>query len=307
MDVSRLSCDELPDDIALRLREASLFSSSGFARLWAAQGGSDVYWIVGEKSSPTAVLTGVEFGKRPSRRFQSMPDGLYSRLVMFDEDADVGEVSQALLKGLEGAGYLKLYLTDYYGSLVETAEFKSVECETGLVDITQPDWQPPDKKLQSEIRKAEREGVASVPFDLERHFDSFVSLMQASEKRHGREPKYPEQFFRRLAELAQRDARIRWVVVEHEEALATSHIFLVDADQIINWQVYFSKGFSFLKANQFVLYSMAREYAAQGVRHLNLGASPPEAETLSTYKKKWGGETHKYTCLQRESWLGKLV
>ncbi len=307
MNGSRLSGFELPDDIAIRLREASLFSSPEFARLWTAQGGSDVYWIAGEKSSPTAVLTGVEFGRKPSRRFQSMPDGLYSRLVVFDDAADVGEVSHSLLEGLEGAGYLKLYLTDYYGSFVDAAGFESVECETGLVDISQSDWLPPDKKLQSEIRKAEREGVVPLPFDPARHFESFTSLMEATEKRHGREPKYSEEFFRRLAELAERDSRARWVVVEHEGVLATSHIFLIDAEQIINWQVYFDKKFSFLKANQFVLYSMAREYAAQGIRYLNLGASPPEAGTLSDYKQKWGGESHKYTCLQRKSWLGKLV
>ena len=110
-----------------------------------------------------------------------------------------------------------------------------------------------------------------------------------------------------MAKLAMADTRIIWPVCEHEGRIAASHIYLVENDMVLYWQAFFDKEAASLKANQFMTWSTARECRRVGTKRLNLGASPPEAESLTDYKSKWGGETFKYNCYQRRSLLGRVL
>ena len=60
--------------------------------------------------------------------------------------------------------YLKTYLFDFCGSVPLHPRFETVLCATTLVDISDPEWVPPDRKLLSQIRKADREGIRVEPF-----------------------------------------------------------------------------------------------------------------------------------------------
>ncbi|MCX6834506.1 MAG: hypothetical protein NTW07_05125 [candidate division Zixibacteria bacterium] len=62
-----------------------------------------------------------------------------------------------------------------------------------------------------------------------------------------------------------------------------------------------------MKPNQAIMFAVVREMKSRGIRILNLGATPEDAATLSDYKEKWGGETYRYPCLVRKSWLGRLL
>ncbi len=307
MQWCKLKADDLSDLVVSRLNETSLFTSVGFARLWNDARGKDVYWAAQENERTLAVLPGVEFGRGRLGRFQAMPDGCYGRIVFVEPIPDRRAIYAGVAEALKKAGYARVHLYDYYRQFDPASSgFNRRRCRTGLVDISSPDWQPPDKKLLSEIRKAEREGVKVVGFDAEKHFDAFIALMHRTETRHGRKPKYAPAFFRALAALARLDSRVRWVVVEHQGRLAASHIYFVDGEMALNWQVYFDKAFSFLKPNQFIMFTVARELAGVGVRQLNQGASPSDAEGLGVYKQKWGSEEYDYDCLELTSWLGRL-
>jgi lipid II:glycine glycyltransferase (peptidoglycan interpeptide bridge formation enzyme) len=202
---------------------------------------------------------------------------------------------------------MRVHLADFHNQFPVTAGFQARRFETALVEMADANWWPPDKKIQSEIRKAEREGVQPISFDPGRHMAEFLQLMTHTEQRHGRRPKYPAAFFERLARLAEQDERVAWRVVEHDGRLAASHIYLQSGRQLLNWQVYFDKQYSFLKPNQCLLFHAARTAAARGLRYLNLGATPNDAVSLADYKRKWGGAEYRYPCLVRESWLGRLL
>ena len=306
MAIIKLKPAEVPPETAARLREATFLGSIQFASLWESIGGQPVCWAVEAGGGLQAALAGVEFGSGRFMRFQSMPDGLYSRAIILDRTVDIQDSAKALLKGIARAGYAKAYVNDYYGLFHPADDWQAFEECTILVDVAVPEWQPPDKKIRSEIRRAEREGTKLQTFDASRHLDSFLRLMQRTEKRHGRGPKYPALFFRALADLAERDSRVRWVIVEHEGEAAASHIYFIEGGLLLNWQVYFDKKFSFLKPNQFITSTVAIEAASQGIRYLNLGASPVEADSLRAYKMKWGGKDHAYRCLQKKTWLGRI-
>jgi len=308
MRTIRRTLTELSPTIIDRLNAASFFSSIGFAQLWRNQGGREIFWVTEEEGNVLAVLPGVEFGIVPFRRFQSMPDGCYAELVMLSEDADdrhraVRSTWQAIMK----AGYFRVHLTDYWGDFNGIENADVTEGKTLLVAIPDSSWEPPDKKIRSEIRKAEREGIIPESLDVCEHFDGFISLMRETEKRHNRKPRYNEKFFLALADLATIDDRLQWVIVRHEGKPAASHINFLVRDTLLNWQVYFDKSFSFLKPNQYMLYAAAIGTVSEGVRYLNLGASPADAEDLITYKRKWGGEERRYSFYRWASWLGRLL
>ncbi len=282
----------------------SLLASSGFMSLWRFQGGTPVIWTAVEDNAVVAILPGVEFGMSGVKRFQSMPDGLYTRLYTSEEPVD--DLSPRILDAIAKAGYSKTYLFDFYQSLGRHDSFEIVKHETSVLDISSPAWEPPDKKIQSEIRKAEREGISVSSLVPGRHLDRFLVLMRETEARHNRDQKYSDDFFRGLAELSKKDDRVVWLWCEHEGEGAASHIFLIEGNMALHWQVYFDKRFSFLKPNQYILFTQAKKLHARGVTRLNLGASLPEASGLKAYKEKWGGETVSYLSLVRRSGIGKL-
>ncbi|MEW5795138.1 MAG: GNAT family N-acetyltransferase [Candidatus Zixiibacteriota bacterium] len=303
----RLLTEELPSHAAVWLQRRTLLGSPTFVSLWETMGGLAVYWAWFEREKLIAVLPSVQFGTGRLARLQAMPDGLYTRAHFLEGAADKAAIVGQFAASIASQTFSKVYIHDYYGQLGTVAGYERIECETNQVDIGSGNWLPPDKKLQSEIRKALREEVPVRDFSLNRHLDPFLDLMSRTEKRHGRVPRYSGEFYRALGRLAMTDMRIRWLVCEQGDELAASHIYFVEGDMLLNWQVYFDKRFSSLKPNQLITYSLARELALRGVRILNLGATPVDAESLTAYKMKWGGDVYRYPCWRRYSWLGRLL
>lgn len=287
----------------------SFFGSNGFLSLWTVFGGKAVYWTLSENDEIVAVLPGVEFGSPPIKRFQANPDGCYSRFYIKDDYRNNSEeIIRQLVEAIARAGYTRSHIFDYYKQIpLPIKNYRLNDCRTNLIDISDPEWLPPDKKIQSELRKSDREEVAFRAFDYNRDFEKFMTLMKATEKRHNRPPRYSRSFYKKLGELSQNDERILWFWCEHEGAPVTSHISFVENDMILNWQVFYDKNYSYLKANQHILYYLGTNFNQAGVKYLNLGASPEEASGLRKYKSKWGGQAYFYPCFSHKSWLGKFL
>jgi hypothetical protein len=234
-----------------------------------------------------------------------MPDGLPSAVCFFSPTADRKQLSQTLLAAIAGHGYARSYVTDYHNTLPGAAGLDVQSCETAIVTLT-PDWNPPDKTLCSEIRKAEREGVAVQPFSVAEHLDDFLDLLRRTETRLGIEARYPDEFYDRLARYADLDPRVAWLIVTADNRPVASHVYLRDGDHALYWISCFDKEFSYLKATQYMLWTQARAFAVGGCTRLNLGQTPPEADTLETFKMKWGGTPYQYRLFTSRSLLGKL-
>jgi hypothetical protein len=303
----RFELSEFSASVVDELAGDSFFASSAFARLWSHQGGRPVVWAVEDGGSLAAALPGVEFGRGRWARFMSMPDGCYGGcLVSPDAISDRDRWATALLDAILQRGYLKTYLFDFYGRLPDHAGFDIQEESTTLVEIDEA-WTPKDKKLLSQIRAAERQGIEVVPFDWDQDAEKFMALVGVTEKRHGSEPRYRPAFYEALADLAAVDPRVHWLWCEHEGRPACSHIYFSEGGLLQGWQIVFDKAFSFLKPNQYMRFTMCRKMAAQGVTHLNLGATPPGAEGLVYYKRRWGGRSRAYRVLVRKRGLGRLL
>jgi len=306
MTVERLYSGDLPDGLADYLNDHSFLTSTGFLDLWSSLGGRAVYWGLRDGNDWQVVLPGVEYGRGLTRRIQFLSDGFYAQVVSPSGSAVTSKGLLRLLEGIRSGGYCRTHVYDFDSVFPEADEFEVRECRTALVDVSAPDWEPPDAKLRSEIRKAEREGITVEAFDPARHFEGFVSLWEGTAQRQGREPSFGRAFYELVAELSTTDDRLRWKYVAHEGRPAASHIYIRLPGVLFHWQVFFDKSFSFLKPNQYLLYSAAQEAAKSGLKVLNLGATPPDAESLAAYKDKWGGRAYSYRCLERRTWVGRL-
>ena len=265
-------------------------------------------WIAESGGEVAAMMPGVEFGRGPLARFMSMPDGCYGQIFFNGEPAsDRGRLKKMLLDSIVRRRYVKTFLFDYYGVVPRDPRFETVLCATHLVDISDPHWLPPDRKLVSQIRKAEREGVSIEPLNWNRHRRRFMSLVHVTERRHRQKPVYDDKFFRALAALAAHDDRVIWVWCEHEGNPVSSHIYFIENGVLQGWQKYLDRRYSFLKADQYIRFTTCREMARRGITRLNLGATPKGAVGLARYKRRWGGEPVYYNCYVKKRGLGNFV
>jgi len=285
----------------------SCFASRGFLDVWRAAGGRPVAWVAETNGGVAAVLPGVEYGRGPVARFASLPDGCYGGVFADPALSDIASVGIALLDAVCDRGYAKTAIFDVHGGTPRHPEFEDVPWETLRVEIGVEDWHPPDPKLRSEIRKAERERIRIDPIDWDRHAEGFLSLVGVTARRHGQRSRYPAELFERLARLSRTDERVVWRYCEHDGRPACSQIYFVEGETLVSWQDYFDKQFSFLKPNQFMRFAVCREWYRRGARWLNLGATPEGAAGVSHYKERWGGEPLRFTSHLRWNGVGELV
>ena len=307
MKVLCCSSSQLPDEIQNRLNSYSFFTSIGFANIWQTKGGRAVSWIAEHENEIVAILPGVEFGSKPLVRFMAMPNGCYGSLIFSDIPEELkSESGKAILDSIIKRKYIKTYLFDYYKTLPEDNNFTIEKCQTTLVDISNPEWEPPDKKLRQQIRKGGG-GIAPLIFNPNNHFEGFMNLVRKTENRIGVKSKYSPEFFKALAELALKDNRIWWYWCEHEGNPVSSNIFFLEQDNILHWQSYIDEEYSFLQPNKFIPYHAAKKASEMGIKYLNLGASPDNAKGVAFYKNKWGGEPCFYNCFVLKRGVGKIL
>jgi hypothetical protein len=291
-----------------RLTGGSFFASPGFLSLWHSMGGHHGAWTAEDAGQVVAMLAGVEYGAGLFARFASMPDGCYGGLCLDPAaEPERAAVCRALFEALERRRYARAWVFDRQGTVACSPGFATCRCQTRIVDISAPDWMPPDRKLQAQIRKARREDLLVEPFDWDRHHTRFLALATLTARRQGRRVRHPATFYRALAALAARDERVVWRWCEREGRAVASHIYFVERETLQAWQSCYDRTFSSLKPNQLMRYDVCQETARRGIRWLNLGSTPECAAGLAYYKSRWGGRSVSYPGYVRREPLGRFA
>ncbi len=307
MNVTRCVLPDAPIELIDRLAGYYFFSSTAFAKLWESMGGKPVYWVVEGNGRTIAILPGVEFGTKMFRRFQTMPNGCYGQ-ILYNDLAETSReaVSACMISRIRNEKYAKIFINDFHSTCADAPGYNVQGCSTYVVDISSPDWQPPDSKLRQQIHKAEKEGIEIVPFSPTRHISGFMQLVTLHEERRKVKSLYNLPFFETLADSSLKDDRVQWVWCESDNKPVASSIFIREGNSILHWQMYYDESLSHLQATKLIPYWVARESAKKGTMFLNLGASPPEAEGIEQYKSKWGGEVFHYNCYVHKTLLGRF-
>ncbi len=292
-----------------RLASDSFFASAGFLSLWTAHGGRPGAWVAEEGGRPFAMLPGVEYGAGAIARFASVPDDCYGGLRLDPAaEGDRAAVAAALAGGIRGRHYAKVWIFDFHRTLpAAPAGFATVAAETRLVDISAPDWAPPDRALLAQVRHAERAGLRIERFDWDRHAGGFLALARLTAAQQARRLRHAQAFYRALAALAERDDRVVWRWCEHGGRPVASHIYFVERGVLQAWQSHHDRRFAALHPNPYIRFALCRELAGRGIGRLNIGATPAGAAGLAAYKARWGGTLVRYPSYVRLGPLGRLA
>jgi hypothetical protein len=305
---------ELSPALSEQLTKFSPYTSPLFLSFLDREFSRAGYFTAGNDDGVIAALPAVEIlgaGLFARARMQALVDGLPAPMWILQEtkinDKDIrGEIVRAI----SCRRYLKACLTDY-DNLFDDDYGKLVPQKTSVIDLvraaSEGETFPPDKTLRSEIAKAGREGVQVAPLHTTTQMDDFIRLMKSTEERHGRTPRYSWDFWQGFGYLSERDPRFQILCVYAGHELAAAHVFIIDRDTALNWQIYFDKKYSSLKPNQAITAFAIRKFGEAGVRFLNLGATPPEATGVEVYKSKWGGVDYTYRTIEFRSLLGRVL
>ncbi len=299
----------IPATDVARLAGTSFFASAGFLSLWTAHAGNPGAWLVEDGGRPVAMLPGVEYGAGAIARFASGPDDCYGGLRLDPTvEEDRTGIAAAVFEQVAQHGYAKIWVFDFHRTLsAAPAGFTTTVAETRLVDISAPDWTPPDRALLTQIRHAERADLRIERFDWDRHAGGFLALARGTAAWQGHRLRHAQGFYRALAALAERDDRVVWCWCEHHGRPVASHIYFVESGMLQAWQSHHDRRFAALHANPYIRFQLCREYARRGVGRLNVGSTPTGAVGLAAYKARWGGDLVRYPAYVRIGPLGRVA
>jgi hypothetical protein len=302
---------ELSNALSAQLTQFSPYTAPAFVALFEREGGHGGYFVVEDGNETVAALPVVERGVALLKRLQALVDGLPAPIWISPDRIDsAADLRRMIVEGIAQRKYLKAHITDFENLLTDTGGIVTSQL-TSIVDLAKSasssEWLPPDKTLRAEITKAARDGVRVQSLDIPIQFDGFINLVEKTERRHGRAPRYSPAFWHGFAELCKVDKRFQMLSVGSNGRLAAVHVFIVDRTTALNWQIYYDKEFSSLKPNQTITAHAANQFRIAGSRYLNLGATPPDGAGVQAYKVKWGGDEYQYRIIVFRSILGRFL
>lgn len=186
--------------------------------------------------------------------------------------------------------------------------FKRQQAMTHLVTLpAEGEFLAPDKKVAQHVRSGQKFSGCIIEIQTAEQVGLFYDIYSATERRHGRsQPIIKRRFFDCLLDRFGGSRHLYWVAAEIDGAMAASQINLVWEDTLFNWQVVSDLKFRQSKPT-YLLHDAMISYAQEhGLRKINLGASPPEAEGLIDYKERWGGVRVEYEMLTASSMLWRI-
>ncbi|PKK84131.1 MAG: hypothetical protein CVT49_04865 [candidate division Zixibacteria bacterium HGW-Zixibacteria-1] len=308
MSLKVFSSDNLPKDEWSRLTGNCVYVSPGFASTWRALGGREIFLIFEENAAMRAGIAGVIFGGRFLRRFQSMPDGLPGGMFFSEECAQKQKPDfyKLFTSWIKSNGIIRADIN----SPDDEAGFESFdrhEAETHVIDLRQETYAPPRREVRKQIRAAKRREARVTMLNDEKYLKRFYELVIETESRHNQKPRYTPEFFSRLLKISMHDERVLWFIALVDEKIIGYHICFVNKTQLMTWQFYSDKRFTRLKLGYLLLDYIINYALERNIKSINMGSSPPDADSLIEFKERWGGRKKTSLYYTYFSTIGRLI
>jgi CelD/BcsL family acetyltransferase involved in cellulose biosynthesis len=247
------------------------------------------------------------------RSFYAMPYGTYGD-VLFEPDLPKekrGDFYRFLVDYLESHRFSRISITNFNGALngLTSPLLKKERYFTHIISLNgHEEHNPPDKKVNGHIRSGQRAETEIIRLTRHEQIDDFYALYKMTEQRHGsRKPLYSRRFFRAILENLRDSDTLYWTCLISEGAMIGSCINFIYNGSLFNWQTVSDYESRHLKPNHVLLADAIRRGEENGVKRVNLGASPPQAKGLINYKERWGGVRVNYNCYSYKSKLRRLI
>ncbi len=308
MSLKIYSAEDLPGNLWSTITKNSLYSAPEFVRIWRTMKGRDIFFLEENGGRQTAGMAGVMFGRSFLSRFQSMPDGVYGGPYFSDDYATnkKGLFVQSVFNWLRAKRVMRV---DIHNPSIEIDNryFRREDMVTQVISLTRGSFTPPDSKIREHIRTGKRRGAEISVFDKIDYLDDFFELVKKTSRRHNEKPRFPKEWFGELLKLSVNDNRILWLAAFTENKMIGSRICFIDQSQLLTWQYYSDREYGHLKPGYLLLDYIINYAIERKIKTINLGWSPPEAEFLRNYKKRWGGQEIVLNCYTYVSQLGKRL
>ncbi len=308
MSLKIYSAENLPENQWSILTKNSLYSSLEFARIWRTMNGREIFFLEDNGGKPTAGMAGIMFGWSLLSRFQSMPDGLYGG-PYFADDYPAEKKDRFIQSVFEWLRTQRVLRADIHNPSIEIDNryFRREDMVTQIISLCDKSFTPPDSKIRKHIRTGKRRGAVVSVFDNFDYLEDFFKLVKKTGRRHSEKPRFPKEWFGELLKLSIDDDRILWLAVFAENKMIGSRICFIDQSQLLTWQYYSDKEYGHFKPGYLLLDHIIGLALKRKIGKINLGWSPPDAESLKDFKKRWGGEEKILNCYTYFSRLGKLL
>ncbi len=245
--------------------------------------------------------------------FYAMPYGTYGETV-FDPSLEAdrrAEFYRFLIDYLKTQRFSRVAITDFDGTLhgITTNQLKCERCFTHIISLNgNEEHNPPDKKVNGHIRAGQRAETNITRLTSQEQLEEFYSLYELTERRHGRRrPLYRKEFFASILRHIGDSETLYWNCLISEGAMIGSCINFIFNGSLFNWQTVSDYESRRLKPNHVLLADAIRRGVEAGVKQVNLGASPHDAQGLIDYKERWGGIRVDYDCYCYNSWIRRLL
>jgi hypothetical protein len=247
------------------------------------------------------------------RSLYAMPYGTYGDAVFAPGlgGAAQAEFGRLLIEYLGEGRFSRIAIVDFDGVLAGRAAplLKRERCFTHIITLNgNEEHNPPDKKVNGHIRAGQRAETEISRLETFGQLDDFYALYELTEHRHGRRrPLYRKRFFTSILEEIGDSKMLYWNCLLSEGAMVGSCINFIFNESLFNWQTVSDYESRHLKPNHVLLADAIQRGVTLGVKTVNLGASPPDAQGLIDYKERWGGVRVDYDCYHHDSWIRRMI
>jgi lipid II:glycine glycyltransferase (peptidoglycan interpeptide bridge formation enzyme) len=141
--------------------------------------------------------------------------------------------------------------------------------------------------VRSRVRQAEEHGLTMRRVTDARDVRHYHALAVRTVRRRGGLPK-PLSLYQRIFRSLVPLGLARFDLVEHRGRTIAGSLHFTYGGAGFNWLTVSDERQLQLRPNHFAIAGVMRELCEAGYREYNLGASPPDAEGLVTFKEGWG-------------------
>lgn len=247
------------------------------------------------------------------KTIDSMPNGTYGGPLFSYELDNAGrmEFNSFLDQYFDGKNFSRVAVIDFADSLSEwkAAGFDRNTHFTHIVELDSDGaYKPPGKKTTAEIRAGEKLGGVIGRINDRGDVARFYDIYLATVKRHGiKKPLYDLKFFEAILNIPGRTDTLYWTALTVDGEMIGSQINFLYGDTLFYWQAVSLYEKRIFRPNYRLLFDAFSRAVERGLKRVNLGASPPDAEGLIFFKERWGARQVEYQSITYRSTLRKII
>jgi len=308
MSLKIYSADNLPKTEWSQLTGNCVYASPAFAATWRTMGGREIFAVDETDGIMSAGMAGIIFGGRVLPRLQSMPDGLPGGVYFAPEYGpdDKRTFMKSIMSWIRSKRIIRADINKPLDA-PDMNPFRHHRADTHIINLRGETYSPPRKEVRKQVRAAKRREARVTTMNDEKYLARFYDLVVATEQRHDQKPRYTPEFFAELLKVSLNDDRIEWFIALVDEKIIGYHICFVHKTGLMTWQYYSDKHFTRLKPGYLLLDYIINYALERNIKTIDMGYSPPDADSLIEYKERWGGRKESFSYYTYFSLAGKIL